>query len=338
MTTGFDLAHPWALVLLPLALLPLLRRKRETLAFSHLPWLPQDRAGRIAGFLWHAFALLSMLSVVLALAGPGRSETEVPRIGRGAEIVLLMDRSRSMDEHMLPADWQSIDPHLLRGQTEARGQQKGKAARELLSSFVARRPDDRFSIMFFSASPIHAVPFTQHTEVVQAGITAGGIGRGLSNTDVGRALLAAIETFDRRLYSGSRIILLVSDGGARLDPDSRRKIEEGLLRNRITLNWFYLKSIAGPDLETRDLGSENIPEIALHHFFTSLPTPYRAYQAQSPEDLAEAVADVDRQQNFPLEFLERVPRQDYSRHFLAAAAFFCVGLLAYRAVQLRSWS
>ncbi|HYL17355.1 MAG TPA: VWA domain-containing protein, partial [Burkholderiales bacterium] len=51
MSIGFDFARPWVLVLLPLALLPLLRRRRDTLAFSYVAWLPVDRAGRALGFL-----------------------------------------------------------------------------------------------------------------------------------------------------------------------------------------------------------------------------------------------------------------------------------------------
>ena len=144
------------------------------------------------------------------------------RSGHGAEFLVLMDRSSSMDENMLTSDWRKLDPLLVRAQSRSRGEQKAKVARALLSKFVAERPDDRFALMFFSASPIHVVPFTQHDEVVQAAITAAGIGRGMSNTDIGVALLAAIDEFDQRAYTGSRIILLVSDGGAKLDKATRR--------------------------------------------------------------------------------------------------------------------
>ena len=60
MSASFDFAQPWALLLLPLALLPLLRRHRDTLLFSYLAWLPVDRAGRLLGFLWRAFAVLTI--------------------------------------------------------------------------------------------------------------------------------------------------------------------------------------------------------------------------------------------------------------------------------------
>jgi mxaC protein len=336
MNAAFDLAQPWVLLLLPVALLPLLRRRRDTLLFSHVRWLPPDRVGRIAGFVWRALAVLAIVTTVLALAGPGRSETQVVRTGRGAEILVLMDRSRSMDDRMLTSDWKMLDPLVVRAQSWSRGEQKGKVARDVLAKFVADRPDDRFALMFFSGNPILVVPFTQHDEVVQAGIAAAGIGRGLSDTDLGWAMTTAIKEFDRRRYTGSRIILLVSDGGARLDEPTRREIREGMRRNRIALNWIYLRSVNGPDF-TRPQPEEYMSEFALHGFFQSLSTPYRAYQVQTPEDLAQAIAEVGKQQNLPLDYFEQIPRQDFSRGCLAVAALCCLLLLIYRSLQLRSW-
>jgi mxaC protein len=338
MSAILEFAQPWALLLLPLAVLPLLPRRRQALVFSHLAWLPRDRAGDALGRAWRLLAMLAMLAIVLAVAGPMRPETFVQRSGRGAEIVLLIDRSRSMDERMLPADWRTIDPLNLRYQAASRGEPKGKVARELLARFVGERPDDRFSLMFFSTHPIRVVRFTQHDAVVQAGITAGGVGRGLSDTDVGRALLAAIAEYDQRAYTGSRIVLLVSDGGARLDAATRQRIHAAALRNRVSLAWIYLRSVNSQKLDAPGDASESVPEIALHRFFQGLPGGYRAYEADDPESVARAVADVGRQQNFPLDFTERVPRRDYSQAALAAAIACCAVLVALRAATLRSWA
>src|SRR6185369_4751483 len=160
MIAPLDFTHPWWLLLMPLASLPLWRSRRDMIGFSCLHWLPRDRIGQIAGWLWRACGVLAIGSAVAALAGPGRPETQVMRTGHGAEVLVLMDRSRSMDEHMMPSDWRSIDP-LSRLAHLSRGPQKSRVARELLDKFVTQRPDDRFSLMFFSTRPMNVVPFTQ---------------------------------------------------------------------------------------------------------------------------------------------------------------------------------
>ncbi len=76
----------------------------------------------------------------------------------------------------------------------------------------------------------------------------------------------------------------------------------------------------------------------MHRFFQSLHTPYHAYQAAEPKDLAQAVSDFGRQQNLPLDYAEQVPRKDYTRLCFALGALSCLTLLVLGAVQLRSWT
>lgn len=327
MSFAFDFVHPWVLALLPLALLPLLRRRGETLLFSHLAWLPPDRLGRAAGLLWRALAVLAMAAIIVGLASPGRSETQIARTGHGMEILILLDRSGSMNTTIVAKGRQAA--------LHTQGDSKGDVARELLTRFVEQRPDDRYAFMMFSTSPLRVLPFTERKQAVQAGIGATRIGRGLMNTDIGRAMLAAIEEFDGRPYSGSRIILLVSDGGAQLDAGVRKRIEAGLARNRIALYWIYLRTGNSPGLGDAD---ESALEIALHHFFQSLRTPYRAYEAGDAAAMAAAIDEVGREQNLPLSFMERVPRKDGSGSLFAVALLCCALLLGYRCLQLRSWT
>lgn len=335
MTGEFDFLHPWVLLLLPLAGLPLLPRKRDGLGFSSLAGLPQDRLGQALAHLWRIAAILVMASLVFALAGPGRPESQVARTGQGAEILLLLDRSGSMDEPMLPSDWRTINPVMVFIEAMSRGPKKSRVAREVLSKFVEQRLHDRFALFFFSTNPIQAVPFTQHGDVIRAGIAAAATGYGLADTDAGRALIASIGEFDQRAYSGSRIIVLVSDGGAKLDEKTKQRIRDGLQKNHIALYWLYLRSISGPELDKSQ--DDNLVEVALHHFFQTLTTPYHLYQAEIPEDLSKAIAEVGRQQNLPLDYMERIPRQDYAPYFLALGMASCLFLLIYRWFLLRSW-
>ena len=76
----------------------------------------------------------------------------------------------------------------------------------------------------------------------------------------------------------------------------------------------------------------------MHRFFQTLSTPYHAYQTSEPKDLAQAVADVGRQQNLPLDYVEQIPGKDYDRACFGVSAFACLMLLALGAIQLRSWS
>jgi mxaC protein len=336
MSASFAFERPWLLLLLPLALLPLWPSGRDALSFASVAWLPADSAGRLAQALWTAFAVLAIATLVTALAEPGRPQSLVERTGRGAEIVVLMDRSRSMDDHMLPSNWHKLDPNDRMTNLDS-GPPKAQMARDLLSKFVAQRADDRFSLMFFSTRPLSVVPFTQHDAVVQAGIAAGSVGPGLSDTEVGAALLAAIGQFEHREYSGSRIILLVSDGGSDLSEETRQRISNGLARDRIALYWIYLRRYSSPRLDDPNAARAGAPEIALHRFFQTLRTPYRVYQADEPEDLARAVADVGREQNAPLDFTELVPRVSYAPYFLWAATFCCLMLSLYKALSLRRW-
>ena len=333
---AIDFAQPWALLLLPLAVLPLLRRRRDELTFSSLPWLPLDRVGRFVEAAGRVAAFVAILATVLALARPGRPEWEVPRIGRGAEIVVLFDCSLSMDDDMVA-----------RGAYQKRRRdsplRKRNIAREALARFVERRHEDRFSLLMFGAAPFRVTPFSQHQDVIQAGIAAAGVSNGLPGTDLGRGLVAAISQFDDRAYTGSRVLLLVSDGAAEIDPLTRLRIRDGLVRNRITLDWIYLRSVNWPRLDDDDNEGEPRPstlitDVAMHRFFKSLPSVYHVYEAESPDAVTRAVAEIDRQQNLPLEYLERVPRQDYTNIFYIIAMLACGLLLVHRGYQIRSWA
>jgi len=326
-----DFLQPVMLILLPLAALPMLRRRSDALAFSNLAWLPVDRVGGALSWLWRALGVLALASLVVGLAGPGQSGAQIPRTGRGAEVLILLDRSSSMDNVIRP--WNASG-----GGLEV-GDSKGKIVRDLLAQFVTKRQDDRFALITFSTRPMTTVPFTERREVVLAGLTAAGIGRGLPDTDMGSALLMAIRQFEGRTYSGSRVVLIASDGGAQLDAPTRLKIEAGLARQRVGVYWIYIRtSHNSADLKglTAD-ADESVEEVALHRFFSKLATPYRLYQTDDAGAMAAAVAEIDRQQNQPLSFLERVPRRDHSGALFTIALMSCVTLLGWRSIEVRDW-
>ena len=306
----FDM--PWSLLLLPLALLPLVRGLRD--ASASAPWLalvPRDLASTLLDAVLRIAAALAIAATVCVLAGPYREGQVVSRVGQGAEMVLVIDRSSSMDEGFRGQGAQG----LLRNIRPAPGEEtKASIARDVISRLGAAREHDSIALVLFSERPMAFLPFTQKNAVVQAAIDASRIGRGLGNTDIGAAMLAAVTQFETRPYAGSRVIVLVSDGGAHLDEDTRAVLGAALRRNRVGVYWIYLRGAFGQKLElTRQATAEEIrqlPEQSLHDYFSKAGVPYRAYEAVEVASVQAAIDDLARQEQHPLHYLERQPRLD----------------------------
>jgi mxaC protein len=313
---NLEIDHPWVLLLLPLCLLPLLAGAGSALRYSALLLIPEDRASRALEIGLKMTGACAIFSLVLGLSGPFLPATRVERLGEGAQIVLLLDRSRSMDQpfggqsYENPLDMRNADP-------------KGAIARRVLSEFVAARRNDQYAMLVFSTQPIKVLPLTDKTEPIQAAITAGNVGRGLTDTDVGSGIIAAARLFDDRPYTGSRLVLLISDGGARLDLATRKQIANLLKLNRVALYWIYISSRNSPSMDAASDAvdsDETAPARTLHAFFNTLETPYRLFDAEDPDALATAIAEVNRLQSLPILAFDLVPRRN------VAGIFFRIGL------------
>jgi len=347
-----NFAHPWALLLLPIALAPLLAQPGGALSYSWIALMPRDRASETLRWALRIAVSLALAALILGLAGPYRPEYQVARSGKGAEIVLVLDRSRSMDQGFAgsrPKGSKAITgtgPEALdyysRLNKSLSADSKGKVARQMLAEFTSKRPDDRFGMVVFSTLPIRVLEFTQKSEVIQAAIAAGNIGRGLSETDIGLALQSGLSYFENRPYTGSRILMLVSDGGDHIDPDAREAITKQARQLRVAIYWIYLRSANSPGLMA-DSGetpadADTVPEYFLHRFFQTLGTPYKAYEAENPEALQAAIDDVNRLENLPITYADTIPRRELASGFFGAALACVLLLLGANLVEIRRWA
>ncbi|MEX2495187.1 MAG: vWA domain-containing protein [Woeseia sp.] len=329
------LDHPWVLLLLPLALLPLVAGPAAGIRYSSLLLLPGDRISDVLDAGLRILSAGTVILLLLALSGPFVPATEVERIGEGAQIVLLLDRSRSMDQPFggqlreNPLDARNADP-------------KGTVARRVLSQFVAARRNDQYAMQVFSTQPIEVLPLTDRPAPIQAAIRAGNVGRGLSETDVGKGILAAASLFDEQRYTGSRLVLLISDGGARLDLATRKRIAGLLQRNRVALYWIYIRSRNSPAMAVgeaeQNRPDESAPARTLHRFFRTLETPYRLFDAEDPDALATAIAEVNRLQSLPIRTFDVVPRKQVAGTFYALALLSLLVLILAEAMERKRWT
>ena len=354
MHTGLSFDHPWALLLLLLAAVPLFGAPRPTLLSGWLALAPADRASTWVDAALRAATVLAVAALALSLAGPYSPEYTVQRTGQGAEIVLLLDRSRSMDQGFAQGQ---VPPPGAQGnnaatvdfyfsQSPARlKESKGQVARRLLGDFTAQRPDDRFALIVFSTLPLRVFDFTDKPQFIQAGLGAGDVGRGLSETNIGTALDAALDTFDNRPYSGSRIVMLVSDGGDRLDPDTRERLARRVREQRVSIYWLYLRTPSSPTLASAPIATpsteamnDSVPELLLHHYFESLGITYRAYEATDAQALQRAIADVNRTEKLPIVQEDTVARRDLLPWVHSVALGCVLLLLAARLVEVQTWA
>lgn len=323
-------SHPYLLYLLPLAVLPWLSRNTE----KQIVWqalLPQDNFSLIIGLSLRLTAALVIASLIMAVAGPHIPEHTVQRSGQGAEVIILLDRSRSMDQPFARR-------HTFRLSTQMNFKEsKRSVARYYLTEFVSSRPDDRFGYIFFSEQATGILPLTYSKETTLATIEAGGLGRGLTKTDISVALKKAGEMFEGEVYRGSRIVLLISDGGQILSSEQEQRISQLLRDNNLTLYWIYLRSVNGMTLE--EMPGESVlwqgaPERQLHLFFKSLNVPYQAFEAGSLEEFAQAMENINQQHYQTLLLEQKMPRESLADYFLWVAL---LGLLLLTASQIYTW-
>ena len=319
----------WLLFLLPLALLPLLLERTHSRTYSWVDLLPKDRLSDLIGLLLKTLAVLALLFIVLGMAGPHTAAQKVERIGEGAQLVLTIDRSASMDD---PFSGATVGGRA--------GESKSAAARRLITDFVNQRKNDMFGMITFSNSAMYVMPLTQSREAILAAVDAAG-GPGLFQTNIGSGLTSAMAMFDRAPDSGSRAVILISDGGGRMGGDTQAKLRDWMDRMHINLYWIVLRQPGGLSIFDKDFKPKEDeplpPEIELHQYFQTLRTEYHPYEADDPQSLALAIEDINRKEKKPIRDLEEIPGRDVKTHCFALAALMIGLLLGIKLLEVRTW-
>jgi len=159
--------------------------------------IPTERpTGALARFSSHLLPPLLTLLLVVAAAGP-EWRSAVRGSAPVVDFAVVLDGSSSMKAVDNPESGSLED--------------RWAAARRQLKGFIAGRPDDRFSLILFSAHPVTLSPLTaDHVRLYTM------LDRlELDSRDDGTAIGSALMTAVRRLSGSparSRVILLLTDG------------------------------------------------------------------------------------------------------------------------------
>ena len=325
MNIGF--LHPWALLLAALAIIPWYRRGQPTLYYSSLAMIPADPLSDLIDKGLRLAGIGTCLCLAMGAAGPYWREQYVDRVGTGAHIVLLIDRSSSMNENFTG-----------RYLGARANESKSAMAQKLLSELIDRREHDLFGVIAFAAAPIYVMPLTADRGAVQAAIRASGE-RGHGLTHIAPGLAMALDFFSGRPKIGSRIILLVSDGAARIDDETRERLRLAFQDTGAGLYWIYLRNPTSAPLAEKPAhpNESTTPEYFLNEYFKTLDAPYRAFEAENPDAMEKAIAEIERLENMPLDYQEKLPRQDVSSGFFILAAGLLSLLISARFMEITEW-
>lgn len=319
-------ASPYWLFALLLALLPLLTRGQAAFAYPSIAALPEDALSVWVARLWRLSGALAILALAIAMSGPYLGERQVEKTGMGAHIMVVLDRSASMNDSFA-------------GQSGQKKISKMEAARAVLKDFVRQGRNDMVGMVTFSTSPVFAAPLTTDQEVAQAALEATEAG-GMGFTAVARGLGMALDYFEGKPVTGARAILLVSDGGAHLDGKTQDMVRAMFQRYETSLYWIYLRSADGASLSQAPAEGESVdayPEYALHRFFETLNTGYHVYEAENPHAVRAAITDIARLKNKPARYLESLARDDLSGWFYAVACLCVAVLFLLQLTEIKQW-
>ena len=321
-------SFPWILWFIPLAFIPLLFKEASLQYYSWNEMIPKDRLSRIIAMVLKFIATLILLTIILGLSGPHSLQREIEKTGIGAKIALVLDRSASMDDPFAGNDQSKV------------GEMKSAAAARLITDFVNSRKNDMIGMASFSNSGMYVLPLTDNKNAIISAVRATA-GNALFQTNIGSGLTTGAELFNKVPDSGSRAMILLSDGAGRIDAPTQEKIKDWLGRFKISLYWIVLRqpggiSIFNTSFKARD--DEPLPpQIELNEFFKTLHSPFQAYEAEDPKTLQKAIEDINQKEKKPIKYFEKIPGQDYSTHCFVAATLMMIALLTLKLIEVRSW-
>ncbi len=322
------LSFPWVLWFLPLAFIPLIFKETSLQYYSWNEMIPKDRLSSIIAIILKFIASLILITIIVGLSGPHSQQREIEKTGIGAQIGLVLDRSASMDDPFAGNDQSKV------------GEMKSAAAARLITDFVNSRKNDMMGMVSFSNSAMYVLPLTDNKNAIIAAVRATA-GNALFQTNIGSGLTTGAELFNKVPDSGSRAVILLSDGAGRIDAATQEKIKDWFGRLKISLYWIVLRqpggiSIFNTSFKARD-DDALPPQIELNEFFKSLNSPFQAYEAEDPKTLQKAIEDINQKEKKPIKYFEKIPGQDYSTHCFVTAALLMIALLTLKLIEVRSW-
>ncbi len=302
-----ELGAPWALLLLPIALiLPWLQR-RPRLAHASLAAVRDGASLRLLlAPLPAVLGSLALACLVVALARPWHVDRQRQVEREGIDILLVLDTSGSMEAR----------DYTLNGRDASRL----AAAKEVIARFVEGRPDDRIGLVVFGEEAFTQVPLTTDQRAMGLFLTQVDIGMaGQRATAVGDAIAVAGKHL-KELDAPSKVVILLTDGrsnAGQVDPLVAAEAARALGIK------VYTIGIGGTGGGGRGLlgllgggGGSDLDEDTLKAI--AAKTEARYFRADDTQTLETVYATIDELETSTAEVTEFVHREERYQPWLVA--------------------
>lgn len=323
-----DFVYPLFLILLPLSLIPFFVNQTSKNIYSWSEMLHTDLVSRIISLFFKIVSTVIIMLIILTLSEPYADQKTILKKGKGAQIGLVLDRSASMD-----------DPFSGGENNNPVGETKSAAASRLIVDFFNSRTDDMVGVVTFSNSAMFILPLTHNKEAIKAAVNATA-GNALFQTNIGAGLTSSAELFTSIENSGSRAVILLSDGAGRIDAKTQQKIKDWFNKYQIGLYWIVLRQPGGISIFEEDVPLHQDyqlpPQVELYEFFKSFKSPFQAYEAEDPKSLERAIKDINLKEKKPIIYEEKVPGEKYTPKLLIIAIILSLMLLFLKFVEVKS--
>ena len=317
-----DFIHPLWLLLLPLSALPFMVSISDNTAISSIKIFEQDGISKKITMLCRSLMSLIIFLLVVILANPWSKSTSITEIGKGAQLVFLIDRSVSMAKPFI-------------GDDDNKSEIKSLAARRILKDFIDQRPSDMIGIVGFSNSALYASKITKNRSYTYAAIDAA-TGSSINQTNIGSGITSGLFMFSEIETTGSQALVLLSDGAGKISKRVKERIAEMLNQKKINLYWIIIKEPNDVSLFSGNtyLEGREPTVIKLDNFFKSLKTEYKAYEAENPDALSSAIADIDQKEKKPIKIERDIPGKNYNPSILKLLLALIVSLIAIKNIKV----